>query len=71
MVRNAAPNMIESFTTSRPTPERQGKPWFESPSPGTQASGVVMRKERVVSAMNSRKLPMADSSGRTGYKWWE
>jgi len=64
-VRNATPNMIASLITRRPTPERKGKPWLASPSAaGTQAPGVVMRKEkRGERHENQQKTPKSRESG--------
>src|SRR5215831_19241932 len=67
IVRMAAPSMMESLTTRSPGSARKGNPCTEFPGPETQASGVVMSKERVVKAINiTRKLPTAAAWGSNG-----
>lgn len=50
-------NIRVSFNTNLPAPDKYGKPWCKSPKSGTQASGVVLKNDRVTRGVRNDKVP--------------
>jgi hypothetical protein len=55
-IRQPPANNMTSLTTSRPPPDSQGKPYGESPSAGTQASGRRTQERQVPSGVRNASV---------------